>query len=217
MPTPESISKARSAISTKPPSCCSRAASRAHSHCRPTTCAWRSRRPRAWSARRRHCKAHAVSPSARTCGCSLTGVLPGAKTVTPEHLEQAAAALEPGTVAVVFLFGNQSLLSWTLSGGRVHFRQLPIERAEIERRVAALSVQLARTPLREEVVERAAVGSLRLAPRRGSRDSRGIGDRHRARRSAAARAVRLARQSTDRSVPVREGERAHRAEPRSTD
>ena len=80
----------------------------------------------------------------------LTGVLPGAPTVTAESVDQMAAALQPGTTAVVFLFGSKGLLSWTLSDGRVHFEQLPVTREEIERRVAALSVQLARTPLRED-------------------------------------------------------------------
>jgi CHAT domain-containing protein/tetratricopeptide (TPR) repeat protein len=80
----------------------------------------------------------------------LTGVLPGEPSVTARTLEDAAARLDPGIVGVVFLFGSKGLMAWTLSGGGIHFRQLPIARDEVDRLVAALAVQLARSPLRED-------------------------------------------------------------------
>lgn len=81
----------------------------------------------------------------------LTGVLPQSGMVSPKHLEDAARRLAPATVAVIFLFGDQSLLSWTLAGGEVHYRQVPLDRRTVERHVARLSVQLARTPLRADL------------------------------------------------------------------
>jgi CHAT domain-containing protein len=80
----------------------------------------------------------------------LTGVMPGAPPVTAASLEEAAAALDTRTIGVVYLFGTRGLHAWTLANGGVHSRRLAIERADVERRVAALSVQLARTPLRED-------------------------------------------------------------------
>jgi CHAT domain-containing protein len=81
----------------------------------------------------------------------LTGVSAGTTTVSTEGLVDTAARLEPTTAAVVFLFGSKGLLSWTLANGGIHFRQLPIERRDVERQVAALTVQLARSPLREDL------------------------------------------------------------------
>jgi CHAT domain-containing protein len=48
-------------------------------------------------------------------------------------------------MAVAFLFNNDSLLTWVVSGGSITCMARPVARSEIERRVASLSVQVARS------------------------------------------------------------------------
>jgi CHAT domain-containing protein len=47
-------------------------------------------------------------------------------------------------MAIAFLFHDDSLLTWVLSGGSTTFEARPVSSRDIERRVAALSVQVAR-------------------------------------------------------------------------
>jgi hypothetical protein len=61
-----------------------------------------------------------------------------------EQLQALAAALPANRAAVVFLFENDSLLTWVVARGTIAFSDRAIARTDVERRAAALSVQIAR-------------------------------------------------------------------------
>jgi CHAT domain-containing protein len=85
----------------------------------------------------------------------LVGAAAGETPVLPtvDQLEALAAALPPERAAVVFLFDIDSLLTWVIGGGTIRFVDRPMSRREIESRVAALSVQIARSVNEEIWVE----------------------------------------------------------------
>ena len=72
---------------------------------------------------------------------------------TTEQMQDLAAALPAGRAAIVFLFDDDSLLTWVVSRGTITFVDRPITRRDVERRVAALGVQVARSVEQEIWVE----------------------------------------------------------------
>jgi CHAT domain-containing protein len=83
----------------------------------------------------------------------LVGGVRGVQTSapTPAGLQEVADGLPAGRAAVAFVFTDHSLLSWTLTPGAIAFAERPLRPRDIEQRVAALSVQVARSPGRQEL------------------------------------------------------------------
>ena len=89
----------------------------------------------------------AMSDALRELVAGTAGETPAMPTV--DQLQALTAALPPERAAVVFLFDVDSLLTWVITRGTVQFLDRPMPRGEVERRVAALSVQIGRSVKQE--------------------------------------------------------------------
>ncbi len=76
---------------------------------------------------------------------------PAESPISIDRIQTAAVTVPSNAMAVVFLFGEQSLLTWVLSSQGIQFVERPIDRRAISRQIAVLAVQLARTPGREDL------------------------------------------------------------------
>jgi CHAT domain-containing protein len=70
---------------------------------------------------------------------------------TPAALQELADRLPAGRAAIVLVFTDRSLLSWTMTTGSITFADRPITPRDVEQRVATLAVQVARSPGRQEL------------------------------------------------------------------
>ena len=68
---------------------------------------------------------------------------------TADQLQALASALPPERAALVFLFDHDSLLTWVIARGHIQFLDRPVLRSDVERRVAALAVQIGRSVKQE--------------------------------------------------------------------